>query len=76
MINERSEKVLLAPIATVLYGRSGESELNDVECAIANLIYSGLVKGYVSHAHKCLVLSRSSPFPPIAELYERLYPHI
>ena len=34
-----------------------------VECVVANLIYSGHVKGYVSHKQRVLVLSKTNPFP-------------
>jgi len=33
---------------------------NEVECIFANLIYRGLIKGYLSHAHQMLVLVRDS----------------
>lgn len=66
--------MLLTPVTRVLYDSVGEDEFSDVECAVANLIYVGLVKGYISHTHKCLVVSKSSPFPPLGETYERLYP--
>ncbi|KAH3666620.1 hypothetical protein WICMUC_005604 [Wickerhamomyces mucosus] len=40
-------------------------ELNndDTECLLANLIYKGLIKGYISHVNEILVLSKVDPFP-------------
>jgi len=37
--------------------------LDEIECIIANLIYKGHVKGYISHSKRVLVLSKTNPFP-------------
>lgn len=37
--------------------------LDELECQLANLIAKNLVKGYLSHANRCLVLSKKLPFP-------------
>ena len=42
---------------------SDEDARMDAECTHANLISDGLVKGYISHAHGVLVLSKTDPFP-------------
>lgn len=38
-----------------------DMELDEVECILANLIYRGLIKGYLSHAHRKIVLMKGSP---------------
>lgn len=43
-------------------------KLEEVHCMLSNLIYEGKIKGYISIAHQKLVLSKTNPFPPIAEL--------
>ena len=40
-----------------------EVDMDEVECILANLIYSGKVKGYISHQKSILVLSKQDPFP-------------
>lgn len=40
-----------------------ESLLDQLECHLANLIAKDLIKGYLSHANRCLVLSKTRPFP-------------
>jgi len=45
-----------------------EVKIEEVHCLLSNLIYEGKVKGYLSIAHQKLVLSKTNPFPPIAEL--------
>lgn len=37
--------------------------IEEVECLVANLVYRGYVKGYISHSKKVLVLSKAAPFP-------------
>ncbi|GAA6010216.1 hypothetical protein JCM10207_005671 [Rhodosporidiobolus poonsookiae] len=35
----------------------------EVECMVANMVFKGLIKGYISHAHQLVVLSKEKPFP-------------
>ncbi|GAB5369715.1 hypothetical protein AAMO2058_001429300 [Amorphochlora amoebiformis] len=39
-----------------------EGDYDEIECILANLIYEGLVKGYIAHG-RCLVVSKKMPFP-------------
>ena len=39
---------------------------DEVECILANLIFKGLLKGYISHQKQTLVLSKKDPFPTAA----------
>jgi hypothetical protein len=41
-------------------------DLDEVECILANLIYRGYVRGYLSHSKRVLVLSKRDPFPTSA----------
>ncbi|XP_067944612.1 PCI domain-containing protein 2-like [Watersipora subatra] len=43
-------------------------DLDEAECIIANLIYEGKVKGYISHAHRTVVVSKQEPFPALTEV--------
>mmetsp|Transcript_14786 Transcript_14786/g.27701 ORF Transcript_14786/g.27701 Transcript_14786/m.27701 type:complete len:180 (+) Transcript_14786:3-542(+) len=38
-------------------------DLDEIECILANLIFRGYVRGYLSHAKRVLVLSKRDPFP-------------
>jgi hypothetical protein len=38
-------------------------DTDELECILANLIYSGYIRGYISHQHKLLVVSPSNAFP-------------
>ncbi|XP_063809191.1 PCI domain-containing protein 2 isoform X1 [Pseudophryne corroboree] len=41
-------------------------DIDEVHCIIANLIYMGHIKGYISHQHQKLVVSKQNPFPPLS----------
>ncbi|XP_073412963.1 PCI domain-containing protein 2 [Dendrobates tinctorius] len=43
-------------------------DIDEVNCIIANLIYTGHIKGYVSYQHQKLVVSRQNPFPPLSTI--------
>jgi len=38
-------------------------DLDEVECILANLIFRGYVRGYISHSKRIVVLSKKDPFP-------------
>ncbi|KAG9062806.1 COP9 signalosome (CSN) subunit [Linnemannia hyalina] len=40
----------------------------EVECMLANMIYKGYIRGYLSHEKKVLVLSQKDPFPSLESL--------
>lgn len=60
-------QVALEFSATHTYTNSGSLKYNldSTECILANLISSGKVKGYLSHANRCIVLSKANAFPTI-----------
>lgn len=47
---------------------SDEANTDEVECIVANLIYEGKIKGYISHQHKKLVISKQNPFPRLSTI--------
>ncbi|KAI1241642.1 hypothetical protein IHE44_0005126 [Lamprotornis superbus] len=46
-------------------------DIDEVQCILANLIYLGHIKGYISHQHQKLVVSKQNPFPPLSTKLER-----
>ncbi|EFN51772.1 hypothetical protein CHLNCDRAFT_27542, partial [Chlorella variabilis] len=42
-----------------------ELDMDEVECVAANLIFRKYIRGYLSHAHKVLVVAKNEPFPPL-----------
>ncbi|KAK2153168.1 hypothetical protein LSH36_305g03077 [Paralvinella palmiformis] len=55
---------------TVALKMMGEDEVDDdeVECILANLIYENKIKGYISHQHRKLVISKQNPFPALSSV--------
>lgn len=45
----------------------GENDItmDETHCIVANLIYEGKIKGYISHQHNKLVVSKQNPFPAL-----------
>ena len=43
-------------------GMGVQMAMDELECVLANLIYSGQIKGYIAH-QRCVVLSKADPFP-------------
>eukprot|EP00316_Scyphosphaera_apsteinii_P012163 CAMPEP_0119340748 /NCGR_PEP_ID=MMETSP1333-20130426/100964_1 /TAXON_ID=418940 /ORGANISM="Scyphosphaera apsteinii, Strain RCC1455" /LENGTH=419 /DNA_ID=CAMNT_0007352563 /DNA_START=20 /DNA_END=1279 /DNA_ORIENTATION=- len=46
-----------------------EMDTDEIECVLANLIYSGYIKGYISHQHGKLVVSKGTAFPPLRDIF-------
>ena len=40
-------------------------DLDETECILSNMINDGRIKGYISHAHRKVVVSKKDPFPPL-----------
>ena len=58
-----SSQVPLSRVASALKYMGMSTDLDEVECILANLIYRGYVRGYLSHMKRVLVLSKKEPFP-------------
>ncbi|XP_073988112.1 PCI domain-containing protein 2 [Rhodnius prolixus] len=49
---------------------SSEIELEEANCILANLIHQGKIKGYISHTHQKVVLSKTDAFPKLSALVQ------
>jgi len=50
-------------VSNALARRLESVDRDEVECALANMIYKGLVKGYISRERAMVVLSKAGAFP-------------
>ncbi|KXJ23153.1 PCI domain-containing protein 2 [Exaiptasia diaphana] len=41
-------------------------DIIEIQCIVANLIYMGYIKGYISHQHQKLVVSKQNAFPALS----------
>ncbi|XP_063533478.1 PCI domain-containing protein 2 homolog [Cydia strobilella] len=44
-------------------------DADETQCIVANMIYDGKIKGYISYQHKKVVVSKANAFPPLSSLY-------
>lgn len=42
--------------------------LDETQCIVANLIYDGKIRGYISYQHRKVVVSKQQPFPILSSL--------
>uniref|UniRef100_A0A7S2B8S3 PCI domain-containing protein n=1 Tax=Octactis speculum TaxID=3111310 RepID=A0A7S2B8S3_9STRA len=59
----KTKQLKLARVLTALTWLNETLSLDEIECIIANLIFKGYIKGYISHKQRVLVLSKNQPFP-------------
>jgi hypothetical protein len=45
-----------------------ETDLDEIECLLANLIVQRTLKGYIAHEKRVLVLSKTNAFPALASV--------
>jgi hypothetical protein len=62
LITQRTQ-LPLAALTTTFRWLGTDVDHDEVECILANLIFRGFVRGYISHAKRILVLSKKDPFP-------------
>ncbi|XP_034936576.1 PCI domain-containing protein 2 [Chelonus insularis] len=53
--------------ALEMYGVE-DIDMDETECLVCNLIYDNKIKGYISHQHKKLVISKQNPFPRLSSI--------
>lgn len=52
-------------LQTALEFLNQDVDLDETECIVANLINEGKIKGYISHQHRKVVVSKQNPFPSL-----------
>lgn len=60
---DEKHQISLEQVSTVFNWLNMPIDLDEVECILANLIFRGYVRGYLSHSKRVLVLSKRDPFP-------------
>lgn len=64
----KEHQIKVATMLTALASLGVETDLDEVECVLANLIFRKAVRGYISHAQRVVVLSKAKPFPGLQEI--------
>ncbi|KAF8929120.1 hypothetical protein EDD21DRAFT_379224 [Dissophora ornata] len=60
---DRTNKLSISLFQTALAFVGVAADEDEVECMLANMIYKGYIRGYISHEKRVLVLSQKDPFP-------------
>lgn len=48
-----------------------ETDFDRAQSLLVNMIYRGTLRGYLSHAHKKVVLSKKDPFPSGKQIFDK-----
>ncbi|CAE7203494.1 PCID2, partial [Symbiodinium pilosum] len=62
-LTDKSDKLDFAPFEHV-FGWQDGCDADETAASLATLIYSGAVKGYLSHDRRKVVFAKDAPFPP------------
>ena len=65
---EGTTKLDVAMFKRCLDATGVQLDHDEIECVLANLIYKGYIKGYLSHQHGKLVVAKSNSFPPLRQV--------
>lgn len=67
---EKSHQIDIASFQAALQIMGHDDvDAEETQCIVANLIYDGRIKGYISFQHKKVVVSKQNAFPPLSTLY-------
>ncbi len=61
----KSTRIQISTFQRALQFTGSEVEIEEVECMVANTIYNGYMKGYISREKATVVLSKDNPFPSL-----------
>lgn len=65
---EGSHLIDIVAFQVALQVAGQDVDADETQCLVANLIYDGKIKGYISYQHKKVVVSKQNPFPPLSSL--------
>ncbi|KAI8337068.1 hypothetical protein BC941DRAFT_353404 [Chlamydoabsidia padenii] len=65
-VMDKSTRLAIPKFKTALEFVGLEVDMEETEWMLANMIYKGYIKGYLSHEKLFLVLSKGDPFPKIS----------
>ncbi|XP_066259386.1 PCI domain-containing protein 2 homolog [Euwallacea similis] len=60
-----THQIPVESLQTALQFLDQDVDLDETQCIVANLINEGRIKGYISHQHRKVVVSKQNPFPPL-----------
>lgn len=67
VLSDKSTRIPVHTFHTALRVVSMRVDVEEVECFVANMIYKGLIKGYISHERQMVVLAQNGAFPRLCD---------
>lgn len=60
-------RVPISTLHAALVVSGVDMPIEEAECLVANMIYKGYMRGYVSHEKQMIVLAQQNTFPKVAD---------
>ncbi|KAK6903747.1 hypothetical protein I203_107252 [Kwoniella mangroviensis CBS 8507] len=64
--SDKSTRIPITTFQIALKIHGVDVDSDEVECMVANMIYRGYMKGYISHEKQMVVLAKTNPFPNLS----------
>jgi hypothetical protein len=64
---DKSTRMPISLFHTGLQVAGVHVDLEEAECYVANMIYKGLMRGYISHEKQTVVLAKENSFPKVSD---------
>ncbi|OCF32617.1 COP9 signalosome complex subunit 12 [Kwoniella heveanensis BCC8398] len=66
--SDKSSRIPISTFQLALELHGVKVDSDEVECMVANMIYRGFIKGYISHEKQMVVLAKTNPFPNLSSI--------
>ncbi|KAH9060931.1 hypothetical protein EDB87DRAFT_1683052 [Lactarius vividus] len=67
VVSEKTNRISVAMFHSSLRVSGMEVSSEEAECLVANMIYKGYMRGYISHEKQMVVLANTNAFPRLAD---------
>ncbi|KAI0698573.1 hypothetical protein BC835DRAFT_1464354 [Cytidiella melzeri] len=67
VVSEKSTRIPISLFHSALQVAGQDVPVEEAECFVANMIYRGFMRGYISHEKQMVVLASANTFPKLAE---------
>ncbi|KAN0126748.1 hypothetical protein V8E52_000388 [Russula decolorans] len=67
VVSEKSNRIPVAMFHCSLRVSGMDVSLEEAECLVANMVYKGYMRGYMSHEKQMVVLANTNAFPRLAD---------
>lgn len=66
-MSDKTNRISVASFHAALRLSGMDVPMEEAECLVANMIYKGFMRGYISHEKQTVVLSNTNAFPGLAD---------